>query len=142
EVTVSADGTGTIAKHYCLGRISHELIQVMPDERTALMGDDATNGGLFLFVANKPRDLSSGTLYVAKWNQKTKEHGGSADLAWIKLGHATSDEIKALADTLKAADIVEAKKEDPKDPSFTQIPFNGKPSWVKFVDGQEKAAAF
>ena len=38
----------------------------MPDERTTLMGDDATNGGLFVFVADKARDLSSGTLYVAK----------------------------------------------------------------------------
>jgi hypothetical protein len=30
EVTVNADGTGSIKKHYCLGRISHELVQVMP----------------------------------------------------------------------------------------------------------------
>ncbi len=73
EITVNADGTGSAQKHYCLGRISHELIQVMPDERTALMGDDATNGGLFMFVADKPRDLSSGSLYVAKWNQKSAD---------------------------------------------------------------------
>lgn len=142
EVTVKPDGTGTIAKHYCLGRISHELVQVMPDERTVLMGDDATNGGLFMFVADKPRDLSGGTLYVAKWNQKTKENGGSADLSWIKLGSATSDEIKALADKLKASDIIDVKKEDPKDPGYVQIPYSGKPNWVKFADGQEKAAAF
>ena len=142
EITVSVDGTGTVNKHYCLGRISHELIQVMPDERTALMGDDFSNAGLFLFVADKPRDLSSGTLYVAKWNQKTKENGGSADLTWIKLGHATSDEIKALADKLKDADILDVKKEDPKDSSYVSIPYNGKPNWVKFVDGQDKAAAF
>ena len=94
----------------------------MPDERTALMGDDFSNAGLFLFVADKRRDLSSGTLYVAKWNQKTKENGGSADLTWIKLGHATSDEIKALADKLKAADILDVKKEDPNDPSYVSIP--------------------
>jgi hypothetical protein len=49
----------------------------MPDERTALMGDDATNGGLFMFIADKAQDLSSGTLYVAKWNQVTDD-GGSA----------------------------------------------------------------
>jgi hypothetical protein len=142
EITVSADGTGSVTKHYCLGRISHELIQVMPDERTALMGDDATNGGLFLFVADKPRDLSSGSLYVAKWDQKTKENGGSGDLTWIKLGSATSDEIKALADKLKAGDILDVKTEDPKDPSYKQIVYSGKPNWVKFADGQEKAAAF
>jgi hypothetical protein len=44
----------------------HALIQLMPDERTALMGDDATHGGLFLFVADYRRDLSSGNLYVTK----------------------------------------------------------------------------
>ena len=58
EVTVRPDGTGSIVKHYCLGRISHELVQVMPDRRTVLMGDDATNGGLFVFVADKAADLS------------------------------------------------------------------------------------
>src|SRR5262249_4836117 len=36
EVTVHADGTGSVRKHYCLGRISHELVQVMPDQRTVL----------------------------------------------------------------------------------------------------------
>ncbi len=142
EVTVHPDGTGSVVKHYCLGRISHELVQIMPDERTALMGDDVTNGGLFLFVADTARDFSAGTLYVAKWNQKTEENGGSADLAWIRLGHATSDEIKALADRLKAADIMDVKYEDPKDPSYTQIPYGGKPNWVKLVPGQELAAAF
>jgi len=142
EVTVNPDGTGSIKKHYAMGRISHELIQVMPDERTALMGDDATNGGLFMFVADRPRDLSAGTLYVAKWAQKTAENGGSADLTWINLGHATSDEVKALADKLTVKDIVEVKSEDPNDTSFTKIPFGGKPSWVKFVPGQEKAGAF
>ena len=142
EITVNPDGTGSVKKHYCMGRISHELVQVMPDERTALMGDDATNGGLFMFIADKARDLSSGTLYVAKWAQKTADNGGSADLTWIKLGSATSAEIKALADTLKAADIVSAKTADPADASYTKIPFGGKSNWVKFVPGKEKAAAF
>jgi secreted PhoX family phosphatase len=142
EITVNPDGTGSIKKHYCMGRISHELVQVMPDERTALMGDDATNGGLFMFVADKAQDLSSGTLYVAKWTQKTADNGGSATLSWIKLGSATSAEIKALADTLKAADILSVKTTDPADASYTKIPFSGKSNWVKLVPGKEKAAAF
>ncbi|MBI3433130.1 MAG: DUF839 domain-containing protein, partial [Hydrogenophilales bacterium] len=105
-------------------------------------GDDATNGGLFMFVADRARDLSAGTLYVAKWLQKTAANGGSADIQWIRLGHATSDEIKALADTQTAADIVDVKTSDPSDPAYTKIPFGGKTQWVKFVPGQEKAAAF
>jgi len=142
EVTVNPDGTGSIKKHYCLGRISHELVQVMPDERTVLMGDDATNGGLFMFVADKAQDLSAGALYVAKWNQKTTDNGGSADLTWILLGKATSAEIKALADKLTAADILSAKTADPQDATFKKIPFSGKSNWVKVNPGMEKAAAF
>lgn len=142
EITVKPDGTGSIKKHYCLGRISHELVQVMPDERTVLMGDDASNGGLFMFISDKARDLSSGSLYVAKWTQKTAANGGSAELSWIRLGHATSAEIKALADRMKAADIVDVKTTDPADASYTKIPVSGKPNWVKFAPGQDKAAAF
>lgn len=142
EVTVHPNGTGSIKKHYCMGRISHELVEVMPDERTVLMGDDTTNGGLFMFIADRARDLSAGTLYVAKWLQKTAANGGSADIEWIRLGNATSDEIKALADSLTAADIVDVKTSDPSDPAYTKIPFGGKTQWVKFVAGQEKAAAF
>lgn len=142
EVTVNPDGSGQIKKHYCLGRISHELVQVMPDERTVIMGDDATNGGAFLFVADRPRDLSSGTLYAAKWLQKTDGNGGSADLQWIKLGHATSDEILALANSLKASDILVAKIVDPLDASYTKIRYSGKDNWVKFAAGHEKAAAY
>lgn len=142
EVTVNPDGTGSIKKHYCVGRISHELVQVMPDERTVLMGDDAINGGLFMFIADTARDLSSGSLYVAKWIQKTSANGGSADLAWIKLGNATSAEILALANTLKSTDIVDVKTVDPLDATYTKIGYSGKSNWVKFVAGQEKAAAF
>ncbi len=145
EVTVKPDGTGSIKKHYCMGRISHELVQVMPDLRTVLMGDDTTNGGLFMFIADKASDLSAGALYAAKMIQeegKDLDKGGAFALKWVKLGHATSAEIEKLADSLKAADIVEVKKEDPKDPSFAAIGFNGKPQWVKFKPGMEKAAAF
>ncbi|MBS1210171.1 MAG: alkaline phosphatase [Proteobacteria bacterium] len=142
EVTVKPDGTGTIKKHYCLGRISHELVQVMPDQRTVLMGDDATNGGLFLFVADTAADLSAGTLYVAKWTQTSGTGPGAATLSWIRLGSATSGEIKALADTLKSTDILDVKTADPADTSYTKIPFSGKSNWVKLVPGREKAAAF
>jgi hypothetical protein len=115
EVTVNADGTGSVKKHYCLGRISHELVQVMPDNRTVLMGDDYTNGGLFMFVADKEKDLSAGTLYVAKLGAgfSVDPAAPGAALTWINLGHATSAEIEAMANTLKAADIMAVSKTDP-----------------------------
>jgi len=144
EVTVNPDGTGTLVKHYCLGRISHELIEVMPDKRTVLMGDDYTNSGMFLFIADKEENLSSGTLYVAKlgdgFSIDPKDAG--ANLSWIKLGHATSDEIKKLANSLKPSDIMTVLKTDPNDSSFTKIYYDGTANWVKLNPGMEKAAAF
>ncbi|ARP95343.1 PhoX family protein [Bordetella genomosp. 13] len=142
EVVVHPDGTGSIRKHYCLGRISHELIQVMPDQRTALMGDDATNGGLFMFVADRAADLSAGTLYVARWNQTSAEGAGAGTLQWIRLGHAASDEIRAMAARLTIGDILDLLTEDPADDTYKFIHCNGKPNWIRVKPGMEKAAAF
>ena len=142
EVTVNPDGTGSIKKHYCMGRISHELVQIMPDQRTALMGDDATNGGLFMFVADRKADLSSGSLYVAKWAQTSGTGPGAGTLTWINLGHATSAEVKELADQLTAADIMDVRKTDPADNTFTKIRFSGADNWVKLMPGRRQAAAF
>lgn len=144
EVTVNPDGTGSVKKHYNMGRISHELVQVMPDNRTVLMGDDATNSGLFVFVADREKDLSSGTLYVGKLGAgfSIDPAAQGAGISWIRLGHATSAEIEKLADTLKPADIMDVLKADPKDASYTQIFYNGAPNWVKLKPGMEKAAAF
>ncbi len=144
EVTVNTDGTASIKKHYCLGRISHEIVQVMPDERTALMGDDATNGGLFVFVADKARDLSSGSLYVAKVGAgfTVDQAAPAAPLSWIKLGSASSAEIEQLANSLKPADILDVAKTDPKDASFIKVTVNGAAEWIRVKPGMEKAAAF
>jgi secreted PhoX family phosphatase len=142
EITVHADGSGSVVKHYCLGRISHELVQVMPDRRTVLMGDDATNGGLFMFIADREADLSAGTLYVARWFQISDVGPGAGTLKWIRLGHATSAQIKALADQLKASDIMDIKTSDPQDMSYTKIPFDGKTNWIRLHPGMEQAAVF
>ncbi|MCJ0765837.1 PhoX family protein [Variovorax terrae] len=144
EVTVKTDGTASIKKHYCMGRISHELVQVMPDNRTAFMGDDATNSGYFVFVADKEKDLSSGSLYVAKVGAgfSIKPGDAAAPLTWIKLGSATSAEIENLANTLLPADIMTVVKADPADATFTKIVANGKIEWIKIKPGMEKAAAF
>ncbi|MDD5029872.1 MAG: DUF839 domain-containing protein [Rhodoferax sp.] len=142
EVTVHPDGTASIVKHYCLGRIARELVEVCPDNKTVLMGDDGTDTGLFMFIADKEKDLSAGTLYAAKWTQTLATAGGAATLKWVKLGHASSDYVKGLADSLTASDIVTVVTVDPLDATFTKIAFNGSNEWVKFVVGKEVAAAF
>ena len=117
EITVNADGTGKVTKHYNLGRISHELVQVFADNRTVLMGDDYTNGGLFMFVADKEKDLSAGTLYVAKYIT-TLTDSTAGKISWIKLGHASSLEIENLIKSgIKATDIFESKLQLVKYPS-------------------------
>ena len=144
EVTVNTDGTASIKKHYCLGRISHELVQVMPDNRTVIMGDDATNSGYFVFVADKEKDLSAGTLYVAKVGTgfSLDPAAAAAPLTWIKLGSATSAEIRSLAASLKPADIMDVKTADPADATYTKVTANGRVEWLKVKAGMEKAAAF
>ncbi len=145
EVFVNKDGTASIKKHFCMGRISHELVQVMPDSRTALMGDDATNSAYFVFVADKEKDLSAGTLYVAKVGAGFSidpASGSAAALSWINLGHATSAEIEQLANSLKPSDIMTVVSKDPEDTSFTKIVANGKTEWIKIKAGMDKAAAF
>jgi uncharacterized protein len=144
EVTVHADGTASVDKHYCLGRISHELVQVMPDMRTVVMGDDATNSGYFVFVADREKDLSSGTLYVAKVGAgfSLDPTATAAPLSWIRLGSATSAEIKRLASTLRPTDIMDVKTADPMDARYRKVVASGKVEWIKLMPGMQKAAAF
>jgi len=96
EIT-DADGASEVDKHYAMGRFSHELGLVMPDSRTVFMTDDQYHAGFFMFVADKKADLSAGTLYAARWKQKTA--GGEAGLDWVSLGHATDADVgKVLLD--------------------------------------------
>jgi len=140
EVTVQADGKAKIVKHFVLGRISREIVQVMPDERTVYMGDDATRGGLFLFVADKPADLSAGTLYAGKWKQVLAPDGGAAKLTWVRLGHATDAEIIKLAATLQFNDIYETSP-GPKF-GFQQISTLVGTEWLIRKPAMEQGAAF
>lgn len=149
EVTVTSGGTSSVKKHYALGRISRELAQVMPDGRTAYMGDDGSYTGLFMFVADNAADLSAGTLYAAKWTQTSIVDVGSADLTWIQLGHATDAEIEALVETghtggtpIRFSDVFLASSADPMDATYRKVRTNTGVEWLKLQPGMEKAAAF
>lgn len=152
EIILDGKGRGTAVKHYCLGRISHELIQVMPDNRTVIMGDDYTNGGFFMFVADKEKDLSAGTLYIAQYTAELNETS-TAPIKWIKLGHTTSKAIDDLVNVrgIKAENIMESLTEAPADTTgYTQILLDKKKLWIKLKEANngftkaeiELAAAF
>ncbi|WP_223067543.1 alkaline phosphatase PhoX [Paenibacillus caui] len=143
EVTVNKDNTSSVVKHYSLGRFSHELAKVAPDNKTVYFGDDGGNTMLFMYVADKEKDLSSGTLYAAKWIQTSAANGGSANLQWIKLGHASDSEVKSYIDQgLKFSDLFETS-DKPAD-GFKAIKTypSGKVEYLKVKPGMEKAAAF
>ncbi len=145
EVTVKADGTTSVIKHYAMGRGTWEQALVMPDGRTTYLGDDGAYVQMTLFVADKYGDLSAGTLYTAKWNQTSDQGGGRADLTWIRLGHGTDAEIGALANSLAFNDIFNAVA-----PSNGQCPDGYKrvragsasDECLALKPGMEKAAAF
>lgn len=96
EVRMTDEGKVAYQKHYAMGRFSHELGLVMPDQRTVYLTDDGGRVGLFMFVADKPRDLSQGYLYAAKWQQVSGRNGGQANLSWVSMGHASNADIDRL----------------------------------------------
>lgn len=147
---ISEKGGVKITKHYSMGRLAHELSYVMPDKKTVLMSDDGTNVSLFMFIADKAEDLSSGTLYAAKWNQTDDKNSGTANLEWISLGHANNDEIKKAVDNnIKFGDIFETAefKDDSCPAGFSATKANvdsnqeTKPECIKIKNGMEKIAS-
>ena len=110
EIKLNSKGKPKVKKRYAMGRASFELGVVMPDERTGYLSDDAKDGIRLMFIADNPRDLSSGTLYAAKWEQTKDFDGGQADLKWIKLSHSDENTIKKYLDNrLTFSDIFELK---------------------------------
>ncbi len=57
-------GNGKQEKLWAVGNISHENAVILDDEVTLFTGEDGGSSALFKFVADNPRDLSSGTLYT------------------------------------------------------------------------------
>lgn len=115
EVEVFEDATYNVTEHYAMGRVALELAYVMPDRRTAFLTDDGTNVGLFMFVADEPGDLSAGRLYIAQWNQTGTENGGTANIQWMPMGHATHEEIAAAVDSGVTFDDIFATAEPADD---------------------------
>lgn len=98
EVVLNAGDSAVFNKRYAMGRLSVAMVYVMPDEKTVYIADGGNNGGLFVFVADEAKDLSSGNLYAAIWNQQENMDGETATISWVFLEHATEEEIKLSLD--------------------------------------------
>ena len=111
EVAVNSYTSAEVIKHYSMGRVAIELSYVMPNEKTVYTSDDGSRVALLRYEADNPGDLSAGKLYAAKWNQTSTRYatrtnvatefrdGGSANIEWIELGHASDDEIREIIDS-------------------------------------------
>jgi secreted PhoX family phosphatase len=145
EVTVGRDGRTSVKKHYSMGRASWELAHVMPDGKTAYYGDDGRYTGLFMYVADRPGNLGSGTLYAARWDQQSDQNGGTAKLTWIKLGHATDYELATMMEQERFSSTESTIFEfaDGAGEGFKAIKAGTKDTeFVKLRPGKEDAAAF
>ncbi|MGB8621369.1 MAG: alkaline phosphatase PhoX [Paracoccaceae bacterium] len=139
EVKVASNGSTSVTKHYAVGRGSYEMAQIMPDQRTVLGSHDGTNQPLTLFIADKAADLSAGTLYAAKFDQQSAENGGTFKLSWIKLGHATDDELKAMVEGgIKFSDMFDTA--DEATDGFTEIT-TGSDKTSEFLKVKNRTAA-
>ncbi|MCX7913574.1 MAG: DUF839 domain-containing protein, partial [Thermodesulfovibrionales bacterium] len=103
EIGVDNNGNPFIQnnmKHYVLGKFTPEVAVVAPDNRTVYMLDDGSYTGMFMFVADKEKDLSSGSLYIAKVRQLSPDDtdGGDFEINWIKLGTSNNAKIKSFID--------------------------------------------
>ncbi len=123
EISAGNNAVASVTRHYSMGKFTPELAVMMPDNRTAYMSDDGSFSGFYMYVADVAGNLSSGTLYIAKWTQTSAysinstpairptnypdgsltfegdtSNGGSGALTWIRLGSATDSEIKTIID--------------------------------------------
>ena len=142
EVAVKPGGGYQVTKHYEMGRGTWEIARFAADGRTAIYGDDGAYSGLFMFVGDKANDpAAGGTIYAAKWNQTSDQNGGAANISWIRLGHATHAEIKALKDKVNIGDIFETSLEAKEGFKPTRAG-SAQTVWLKLKPGMEQAAAF
>ena len=150
EVAVKDNGKTTVTKHYAMGHGTWEMAKVMSDERTAFFGDDGAQVGLYMYVGDKAKDLDNGTLYAAIWSQTNEDgarDGGQAKLSWIKLGHASSEEVAQWKEKLSFNDIFEAYAPAEFDPKkhegFKAVKAgHSEIEYLKLKPNMERAAAF
>jgi len=150
EVAVKDNSKTTVTKHYAMGRGTWEMAKIMSDEKTAFFGDDGAQVGLYMYVGDTAKNLDNGTLYAAIWSQTNEDgarDGGQAKLSWIKLGHASSDEVSQWKEKLTFNDIFEAYAPAEFDPKkhegFKAVKAgHSEIEFLKLKPNMERAAAF
>lgn len=81
-----------------------------PGKTVVILGEDASNGQVYLYVSNTPGDLDNGSLYVLRRKdgnqiETAMTKGGSYDVEFVEVPNAKSlsgTEIEGLNQTLKS----------------------------------------
>ncbi len=98
-------GNGIPEKLWAMGRMSHENVAFLNDSVTVYQGEDASDGNVYKFIADKKTDLSSGNLFVLKLDNSLNSSGdptGSTG-TWVQVPNTTKTErnnVKTTAATL------------------------------------------
>ncbi|MEA2072593.1 MAG: alkaline phosphatase [Campylobacterota bacterium] len=150
EVVVKGDGSYDLHKRYAMGRGTWEMSQVFGDAKTALYGDDGSNVFMMMFVGDKANDLSAGTLYASKFNQTNADGSATAEgtLEWIKLGHATEQEVSDWTETHTFSDIFDYLSAEDVDANASTTGYTAIKAgqttveYLKVKPGKELVAAF
>ena len=125
------------------------MLELATDNKTTISGDDGANTGLFMFVADRAKHLSSGTIYAAKVIQ---QNDLTLKLQWIKLGHTNDMTIKKyVSQGIKFSDLFDVSLTDPTDEHFKKVLSYTGTEWLKLKTSNrlgmsaskiEQAAAF
>ncbi|WP_353873957.1 alkaline phosphatase PhoX [Aliikangiella maris] len=96
EITQPTEAAPVPVKQFTLGRVAHENVVIMPDQKTVYITDDGTDKGFYKFVATTAGDLTAGTLYAAKLMQDATSDVSKAgfDISWIALGSSNNTQIE------------------------------------------------
>ena len=129
EIQVDPEGNATVLnhrKHYVTGKYTPEQGFVLGDRRTVYLTDDGSFRGFYLFLADRPEDLSEGTLYMARFEQKESwtSSGGGGEIRWVRLGHSSDEYLENLIRRdLRFTDIYDVRNPDdcPEEEGFRRI---------------------
>lgn len=96
-VVFDAAGNAKAIKNYAMGRVAASQVLPMPDNRTFYLLDADNSGNTYVFVADKEKTMTQGTLYLM--------HAQNSKPSYLKLGDASALKIKFRLAKAKFEDV-------------------------------------
>jgi secreted PhoX family phosphatase len=118
--SVAINVEGKQEKLWAVGRAAHENAVILSDERTLYTGEDGGTSAIYKFVADRPRDFTSGDLFVLRLDDPLDDYDPTSSTAsWVQIPNETIEDrnnSKSLAYEFGATDFdnVEDVEVNPK----------------------------